>query len=202
MGKTQKRSVVAALVAASLFALPLTGAYASGGSSTVTLASGSLSMSGAAPGNFSATLNGSDQAVPATLGTYSATDSRGTGAGWHVTFQATTFACTSTDVGCPAAGDTFPASSLIMPPPTVACASGTSCTGKAAPPTISITTNTALDSGSAVTVASAALNKGMGTYNFTPGTITGGSNLQLTVPSTSYATTYHSTLTVSVVSGP
>ena len=57
--------------------------------------------------------------------------------------------------------------------------------------------------GTAVKVASAAANTGMGTYDFTPGN-TNGSNtaLQLTVPSYAYATTYHSTLTVSIVSGP
>jgi hypothetical protein len=165
------------------------------------LTAGTLTITGAAPGNFTASLTGSDQQVYTTLGAYTAADTTGTGNGWHVTFQATAFNCTSADAGCPATGDTFPTGSLLMAAPTVACASGTSCAGRAVPPTISISTNTALDSGSAVTVASAASKKGMGTYNFTPGAIGTGS-LQLTVPSYAYATTYHSTLTVSIVSGP
>jgi hypothetical protein len=88
-------------------------------------------------------------------------------------------------------------------PPTVSCHSGTSCTGKAAPPTISISGNTSIDSGSAVKVASTASGTGLGTYDFTPGTIgSAGNNLLLTVPSYAYSTTYTSTVTVSIVSGP
>ncbi len=179
-----------------------TGVFAAaGGSDTLVVSASTLTLTGAGPGNFAATLNGSDQQVYGTLGAYTATDKTGGGTGWNVTFQATPLACTSADTGCPAAGDTLPSSSLLMPPPTVACNAGTSCTGRASAPTISISVNTALDSGSAVKVASAPVNKGMGTYNFSPGTI-GTGNLQLTVPSYAYATTYHSTLTVSVVSGP
>lgn len=187
-----------------LLALSTTAAFAAGGSDTITLAAGTLSLTGAAPANFTGSLTGSDQQVFTTLGTYTAADTTGTGSGWHLTFQATRFACTSADTGCPAAGDSFPASSLLMAPPTAACASGTSCSGRAVKPTVSILTNTALDSGSAVAVASASTNSGMGTYNFTPGIVdtTAGHNLQLTVPSYAYATTYHSTLTASIVSGP
>jgi hypothetical protein len=175
---------------------------ASGGPTSAVLAAGTLSVTGAAPGTFSATLNGSDQTVYGTLATYQAVDSRGTGVGWNITFQATQFACTNpTDAGCPVGGDTFATSSLLMAVPTVACHSGTSCISHAAPPTISVGGTTAVDSGSAVKVASAAVNKGMGTYDFTPGTISTG-NLQLNVPGGAYATTYHSTLTVSAVSGP
>ena len=190
------------LFAALLGLIPGAAFASSGGSSTLTITAGTLTISGAAPGNFTATLTGSDQQVYTTLGTYSAADLTGTGAGWNVTFQASRFSCTNgVDAGCPVGGDQLPASSLLMAPPTVACASGTSCTGRASKPTISIVANTALDGGAAVKIASAAVNTGMGTYNFTPGAI-GTGNLQLTVPSYAYATTYHSTLTVSIVSGP
>lgn len=185
-----------------LFALPATGASAAGGADTLAITAGTLTLSGAAPGNFTATLTGSDQQIYTTLGTYQAADLTGTGTGWHLTFQASAFHCTNgTDAGCPSGGDTLPTSSLLVAPPTVACHSGTSCSGRAAVPTVSIATNTALDSGSAVAMASAAANKGMGTYDFTPGTL-GTGNLELTVPSYAYASTYHSTLTVSIVSGP
>ena len=158
---------------------------------------------GAAPGTFSATLTGSDQTVATTLSNYTAADTTGTGHGWNVTFQATQFACTAGVGQCPAGGDSLPTSSLLMAPETVACNWGTSCAGRASGPSISIASNTALDAGSAVKVASAALNKGMGTYTFTPGTLGGGGNaLTLAVPSYAYASTYNSTLTVSVVSGP
>ncbi len=185
-------------------ALLLTGAVSafavSGGPMTATLTAGTLSLTGAVPGPFVATLTGASQAVDAALTTYQAIDARGTATGWHVTFSATTFACTNpVDVGCPAGGAAFPASSLSMPAPTVTCVG--LCTGLAAPPTISISALTALDSGSAVTVASAAAGAGAGTYNFAPATV-GTGNLQLTVPGSAYATTYHSTLTVSIVAGP
>ncbi|MBV9282120.1 MAG: WxL domain-containing protein [Chloroflexi bacterium] len=182
-------------------AIPPAAAHAAGGNSVLTVTAGTLTITGAAPGNFSATLTGSDQQVYTTLGTYSASDTTGAANGWHVTFQATAFSCTVADAVCPATGDSLPASSLLMAPPTVACAGGTSCTGRAAPPAIKISANTALDSGAAVTVASAAAKTGMGTYTFTPGALGTGA-LQLTVPSFAYATTYHSTLTVSIVSGP
>jgi hypothetical protein len=198
---TSHRRRIAFVLAALLMAVLPAAAQAAGGGSTLTVTAGTLTITGAAPGNFTATLTGADQQVYTTLGAYSASDTTGSGNGWHVTFQATQFACTSADAGCPSTGDSLPASSLLMAPPTVACATGTSCNGRAAPPTIKISANTALDSGTAVSVASAASKAGMGGYNFTPGAIGTGS-LQLTVPSYAYATTYHSTLTVSIVSGP
>ena len=197
------RNLRVAVIAALMFlALPVGSALAaSGGSNTLLLTAGSRSISGATPNNLTATLTGSDQLVYTTLSTYTAADTTGTGLGWHLTFQATQFACTTSDTGCPTAGDSLSVGSLLMPPPTVACASGTSCNGRAGLPTVSVSTNSPLDSGSAVSVSSAAPNKGMGTYTFTPGAI-GTGNLQLAVPSSAYATTYHSTLTVSIVSGP
>ena len=49
--------------------------------------------------------------------------------------------------------------------------------------------------------ASAAQNAGDGTYTFTPATI-GSGNLQPPMPSYAYATTYTSTLTVTIAQGP
>lgn len=191
-------------VALGAFALGTSGALAAGGATSVAITAGSgLTVGGAAPGTFAVTLNGSDQTVATTLATYSGSDTTGTGHGWNVTFQATQFACTAGNGQCPAGGDTLPTSSLLMAPETVACNAGTDCTGRASPPTISIAANTALDSGAAVKVASAAVNKGMGSYTFTPGVLGGAGNaLTLAVPSYAYASTYNSTLTVSVVSGP
>jgi len=91
----------------------------------------------------------------------------------------------------------------MLAPPTVTCHSGTSCTGKSASPGISISGNTPIDAGSAVKVASAGSGTGLGTYDFTPGSLgVAGNNLQLTVPSYAYSTTYKATVTVSIVSGP
>lgn len=181
-----------------------TAAFASGGATSVAVTAGSgLTVTGAAPGTFAVTLNGSDQTVASTLSSYTASDTTGTGNGWNVTFQASTFTCTAGVGQCPTGGDSLPTSSLLMAPETVACNTGTDCSGRASAPTVSIASNTALDSGSAVKVASAALKKSMGTYNFTPGTLGGGGNaLTLAVPSYAFASTYNSILTVSVVTGP
>jgi hypothetical protein len=135
------------------------------------------------------TLNGTAQTVSAQLATFTVDDSRGTGAGWNVTVQATQFAehnGTSYVTG----GKTLPTSSLTMPAPTVT-ANGTTSPA----PTIQAGAPWAIDAG-AVKIASAALDTGMGTYDF------GAVTLSLTVPASAYANTYRSDVTVSVVSGP
>jgi hypothetical protein len=141
--------------------------------------------------------------VPTTLTGYQVSDATGTGNGWNVTFQASQFTCTAAVGQCPTGGDAIPASSLLMSPETVACDSGTNCAGRAGAPGISISSNTVLDSGSAVKVASAAVGTGMGSYTFTPGVLGGaGKALTLVVPGDAYASTYDSTVTVSTVTGP
>lgn len=195
------RKLLSALLAVGLLAAVATTAQAaSGGNSTLTVTAGSgLSISGAAPGNFAVTLNGSNQSATTTLATYQGLDTTGLGNGWNVTFQATQFTCTTGP--CPGGGDLLPLNSLMIAPPTVACHVGTNCTGSSVAPTISIATNSAVDAATAVKVASAALQTGMGTYDFTPGAI-GAGQLQLAVPSSAYASTYSSTLTVSINVGP
>jgi len=165
---------------------------------------GALTITGAAPGNFSTTLSGLRQTVYTTLGTYQAADTTGTNQGWNITFQATRFTCSAGVGACPVGGNSLPLNSLVMAPPTVSCATGTLCILTSAPPTITMTQNTPIDSTSAVKVASAALLTGSGTYDFTPGTVdaTAGHNLSLAVPSWTYATTYTSTVTVSIGVGP
>jgi hypothetical protein len=170
------------------------------------LAAGSLTVTGGAPGSLAATLNGQTQVGYTTLSSYSASDTTLTGAGWNVTVQASQFSCTAGVGSCPAGGSNLPLNSLIMAPPTVACHTGTNCLLVQSPPTITLASNAAIDTGgsSGVKVASAAANTGEGTYDFTPGLVdsTSGHNLKLTVPSSAYATTYSSTVTISIGSGP
>lgn len=203
------RKIISIIAAVGLFGLATGVASAAGGPMSFTTSTGTgLSVTGAAPGTLTAvTLNGQTQTQYTTLASYTAADSTGTGLGWNVTFQATQFACTAgtgTDK-CPTGGNSLPIGSLTMGVPTVTCdpvMSGTPCSGQGAAPAISISANTAVDTASAVKVASAMANTGMGTYDFTPGTI-GTGNLKLVIPSWVYAgTTYNSTLTVSIVSGP
>lgn len=207
MHKVRAIAAAAILVAAST-----TATFAAGGPISFSTNAGTgLTVSGAAPGTLAAvTLNGQTQTQYTSLGTYTAGDSTGTGSGWNITFQATQFACTAgTGTNkCPTGGNSLPVGSLTVAPPTVACdplMAGTPCSGQGAPPGISISGNTAVDTASAVKVASAAANSGMGTYDFTPAGVDGitGHELKLVIPSWVYAgATYSSTLTVSVVSGP
>jgi len=153
---------------------------------------GSVSVPSVTVGDLSGiTLSGTTQNTNATVSAFSVTDSRGSGAGWHVTAEATQFAEWD-GTAYVASGKTLPASSLSMTAPTVA-ANGTTS------PDPSITSGPyAPDGGGAVTIASAALDEGMGQYDFTPG----ASSLTLSVPASAYAKTYRSDVTVSVVTGP
>lgn len=204
------RKFIPLIAVAGLLLLPATTHAASGGATSVALTAGTLTVSGAAPGTFSDTLNGMNQTADTTLGTYNPDDATGSGAGWNVTFQAGQFTCTVTtstvtgDAGCKTGMTTLPWNSLSIAPPTAACASGSTCTGA---PTVSISANTAVDTGSgttagsAVKVLSAAANAGMGSYTVTPGAI-GSGQIEVAIPGNALATTYHSTLTVTIISGP
>jgi hypothetical protein len=157
----------------------------------VTLDTNVFSRSACAPGTVSITspdasdfpptsITGVAQTTPADLGPFSVSDLTGTGAGWHVTAQATAFAG--------AAHDLVP-SSVSMSEPSVA-ANGTVSdlpTVVAGPYTI--------DNGP-VQIASAAPNRGMGTYDF------GATTLTLNLPAHVYADTYNSTVTISVTTAP
>jgi hypothetical protein len=155
---------------------------------------GSLSISGPAIADFSGvTLDGTAQTTNAVMNPFIVTDSRGTGSGWHITVQATQFAQHDGTIYV-ALGKTLPLSSLTMPEPTVS--------GDPAPPTITAGPYI-IDSGSAVTIASAASGDGMGAYTFTSGV--GGLELSISangVYANEVGQTYRSDVTISEVNGP
>jgi hypothetical protein len=136
------------------------------------------------------TLSGSAQTVNASLDAFEVNDARGSGVGWNVTVQATQFA-EHNGTTYVLSGKTLPTSSLRLPAPTVT-QDGTTSTS----PTIQSGAPWAIDAGSAVKIASAAADTGMGKYDFS------STSLALTVPASAYAKTYRSDLTVSLVSGP
>jgi len=172
---------------------------AAGGPTSAALTGGSLTIAGGAPGTFTANLTGANQTVDTSLAAYTVTDATGTGAGWNVTAQATQFTCVvSGDPGCKTGFTTLPLSSLTIAPPAAACASGSTCTGS---PTVSISAVTAIDGAAAVKVLDAPLNTGAGSFTVTPGTM-GTGQLALAIPGNALATIYHSTLTITVISGP
>ncbi len=199
MWKTSRLLSITALLALSA-SLSFSGAaHAAGGATSAALTQGSLTISGGAPGTFTAALTGANQTVNTSLAPYTVTDATGSGSGWNVTAQATQFTCVvSTDVGCKTGFTTLPLSSLTIAPPAAACASGSTCTGS---PTVSISAATAIDGASAIKMLSAAANTGVGSFTVTPGTV-GSGQLALAIPGNALATTYHSTLTITVISGP
>jgi hypothetical protein len=187
-----RRLAVTTVAASTLFAATQTTAFAAD-DSNVTVTGGSLSITNPLVGDFAGiTLNGAAQTTTATFDTFSATDARGSGAGWNVTVQGTQFrefaaGAYVTD------GKALAANSLSMPAPTVA-ANGTSSTA----PSIQAGAPWAIDAASAVKIASAATDTGLGKYDFQ----SAGNTLTLSIPASAYAKTYRSEITVSVVTGP
>ncbi len=155
--------------------------------STVLIKPGSLTITTPTVSNFGdVTLDGAAHTTNATVSTFNVIDATGSGTGWKVIVQATQVTT----------GGTTPillaTSSLQLAAPTVAAAGTAS-----AVPTI-VSGPYIIDAGSAVKIASATANTGMGTYQFTPP----ANALTLSIPASAYVGTYSSTVTVSVVSGP
>jgi len=207
-----RRGHLISIVAALGLLAAATGAQAAtGGATSVAVRPGTsgLSIGALTPGAFGAvTLTGQDQLTYASLSGYEVTDATGAGVGWKVTFKASRFACTAGTDQCPAGtGDTLDAGLLKIAKPTVACAAGNACLGRAAAPTGGISGETAIDgdtSAAALTVLSAAAGSGMGKYAVTPGAFASDSakNLELRLPAYAYAATYTSTLTIDISTGP
>ncbi|MEW6283530.1 MAG: WxL domain-containing protein [Candidatus Eremiobacterota bacterium] len=153
---------------------------------TITINAGALSISHAGSVTFAPlTLNGLDQAATCTsTPTLTLTDARGSGSGWNVTLSATNF--TSGGNSILASGFTF-----TGPGGTVTTVAGN------APPTQSTVVAQALSPGG-FKVLSAAANTGMGRYTYTPATAQFG----LTVPASTFAGNYSSTMTFTIASGP
>jgi hypothetical protein len=179
--------VVAPVVVASFAMTPAHAADAA----DVTVSGGSLSMTSVTVGNFAGvTLDGIAKTTTATVDPFSVTDARGTGAGWNVTMQGTQFK-EHDGTAYVTGGKTLPLNSLSLSALTVA-ANGTT---SPSPSTLSVSgvDNTT----GAVKIATAAVDTGMGQYDFT-----GTNKLSLSVPASAYAKTYRSDITVTVVSGP
>jgi hypothetical protein len=131
------------------------------------------------------TLDGTAKTTTAPVSDFAVADN--SGAGWHVTVQATQFREFDGVTGqYVTGGKTLPAGSLMMPAPTVN------------PVKVEITIPAgphAID-GASVQLVSAAVGT-KGTYHFTP-----GGPLTLTLPSRAYARAYRSEVTIAVASGP
>ena len=188
-----KRKLAALVAALSLVVVTAGVAYAE--TATVTVSAGSLSVTAANVTLSAVALDGTDKTATSASGSnsWSAQDSRGSGAGWHLTIDSTDF----TDGGTPlrtidisAADQEFKIQLLDA---NVAVTAGN------AKPTSSATALTAIPEApaTALTFASAALNAGMGSYTLNP-------NFELEVPAETYvgSGTYTATITVTAVTAP
>lgn len=129
-------------------------------------------------------LNGAPATTTASVADFSVTDS--TGLGWHVNVQATQFAEVNAAGEFVAGGKTLPLGSLAMPAPTVAPADLA----------VSVTAGPYLIDGAAVKIITADAGA-TGTFQ-----VTQAGPLTLSIPSSAYARSYRSEITVSVHSGP
>jgi titin len=142
----------------------------------------------------------------ASVSSFSVQDQQTTGSGWNVTVQASPLSCTAgIDSGC-RQNDNLGGGLLSMAGPLSVGTGGSSCVSGCSSGTLTLpqgSTPFFIDNG-AVKIASYAKTSGDASYTFAPGSIDGvsGHNVGLTVPAHAYATTYHTTITLTVATGP
>jgi hypothetical protein len=152
-----------------------------------------FSMTAPTVGDFTGgiLLDGTAKTATATVA-FSVTDPRGTGDGWHIDATATQFAEYAASAYVPS-GKTIPAGALKFAALTFTKADTTSNNVATQQNAVS-----AIESVGAVTsvkVASAAVGEGMGSYN-------ASGTLQISVPASTYAKTYKSSVTLSLITAP
>lgn len=187
--------IAAVLGVSAALGLGTLGTSFAAGDTGLTITGGTLSASGSIGfSNFSAvTLNGSQRTTTATWSLPNVTDARGTGAGWKYTLSLTPFAEYAAGAYM-ASGKTLAASSLQVTTAPVVAQVDTS--SSPANTVASVPASTALDTGSAVTLLSAAVDGGMGSYSASDMTA------QLTIPASAYAKSYKSDATISLDTTP
>ena len=182
-----RRPLLACIVVCGAAAVVPAGALAASATVTGTLNGTSLSLSTTAAPTFSDNLDLGDQTqtypVPATV-----QDTRGNGSGWNLTITSTQF---STGGATP---NTLANTASSLTGVTSVCASGT-CTNPTNAITYPVAVPAATTPPTAVKFFNAAANTGMGKFSVTP-------TVGVFVPQNSFAGTYTSTLTLSIVSGP
>lgn len=148
----------------------------------VVVTGGALSLASTADSTLTAVLlDGTDKSSTGNLGELTATDSRGTGAGWNVVVSSANF---DDGAGHSIAAAGFNYTGITAPIVTDY--------GNAAPTAGAVT---GALSGGGKKVLSAAVGDGMGTYRATP-------DLQLDVPAETYAGTYTAVVTETITTGP
>lgn len=128
-------------------------------------------------------LDGTPRSTTATMSDFTVTESAGTG--WHVTIQATQFAEVDATGQYVAGGKTLPTGSLAMPAPGISPTAGAT-----------VTAGPYLIDGANVKIVTVAAGN-PGTF-----TLTQSGPLTLSVPTSAYARSYRSEVTVGLHSGP
>jgi hypothetical protein len=183
-----RRIVAGAIVSAG--ALLAVASPAGAATATATLSAGSLGFVSTPPNvTFSDTLNGLDQTASATQA-IDVGDATGSGTGWNLTATSTTF---TTGGGSPHLLSTT--ATTVGGAPSVACDAGATCVTATNAITYPYTLPAAGTPPTATKLYNAAANTGMGNQTVTP-------TWKVAVPASSYAGTYTSTWTISLVSAP
>ena len=155
--------------------------------STANVAAGTLSVGTVGSLTFTGTLTGLNQ-VFTTSNSIPVTDASGSGNGWNLTIAGSAFSSGG------ASPRTLSSTALQLTGVTAAAATDSTATM----PSNSISGTLTVPLGSSATAAkfyNAAANSGMGSFTLTP-------SYSLTIPASTFAANYSSTLTVSLVSGP
>ena len=169
------------------------------GPTSVTISGTPATGGGVTLRNFSAiSLDGVNQkTATATWSIANVTDASGSGNGWNVSLTLpalATYDTTNHVYFTGGSAHTLASSSIQVTTAPVVTQVG--ATGSPASTVTPVAAGTALDTGSAVTLLSARVNGGMGSYSFSDLTAT------LTVPATTFAATYRSDATVSFTATP
>jgi hypothetical protein len=187
------RNRVLTLVGGGLAACALAGGQVlatSAATATATVTAGSLAFVSTPPNvSFSATLNGADQTV-SNAQAIDVGDATGSGTGWNITATSTTF---STGGGAPKLLSTT--ATTVGVAPTVACDASVTCTLATNAITYPYALPAAGTAPTATKVYNAAANTGMGNQTVTP-------TWKVALPANTFAGTYTSTWTISLVSAP
>lgn len=185
---TIRRAIAGAAAAAC--ALLAVASPAGAATATATLSAGSLGFVSTPPNvTFSDTLNGVDQTATATQA-IDVGDATGSGTGWNVAATSTTF---TTGGGSPHLLST--SATTVGSAPSVACDTGATCTTASNSITYPYSLPAASTAPTATKMYNGAANTGMGNQTVTP-------TWKLAVPANTFAGTYTSTWTISLVSAP
>ncbi|MEQ2528065.1 WxL domain-containing protein [Bacillaceae bacterium CLA-AA-H227] len=168
-----------------------TQSFAAGTESTTTLTGGDLTVDSITFSELSTTLTGYSTIATANWGIGEIIDARGTGAGWNLTLELSPFqAVDGTDVG-------LEASSLkLVTDPIVSKVDETSSDASTITPITAGELGTALDTNLPITLLSAQVGGGMGSFKLE------NMGVKLTIPANAYAKTYKATATVSLNTAP